>query len=1291
MLFLLTAGTSFGQLPITIQPFNDPVCLGNSVSLIAVVTSTDYGTDSYTFQVIPYAPMDTTKGKALDSTLTHCSSTSGGKDDCWGGPYDIGFNFCFFSQLYSKFFVGSNGWIGFRSPGSNPWNTFVARIIPDNDADSAAPKDCIFAPWQDWLPTLSGIQNIYYYTTGTAPDRQLVVYWKNCPMYGCSTTKGSFQIVLKEQGGVIENHLQNKPNCPQNGNNATQGVHNNDGTIAFTAVVNGIDRNKTSWSALEESMRFVPDGVSWHSGSPAGPVLGYGDTVTFSPTATTWAYAVINTCLGVIHYDSALVHVIPTLTGPLSLCKGTSGATYVTETGMTDYSWTVSAGGTVTSGGTSTDNTIAVTWNGAGNQTVGVLFTDPSAGCTSTIYRTVNVNVINTPVPTLTGTQSLCIHSTGNVYNTVPGKSGYLWTVTGGTITAGGGPADAACTVTWNTAGTQTISVLFTDPVTLCTALAPTVLNVTVNPLPTPTIVSGVTLACDEVPGKVYETQSGMANYVWTISGGSITGGGGSSSASATVTWTVPGTQTISINYYDPVTQCTASAPTAFPVQVIPLPQPVIAGPSMICLNSPQGTYTTQPAMNEYAWAITPASAGTILSGSGTNSIVIQWNSGGNHMVEVACTDVNGCSAAAPAQKNVTVINIVPALSGTQSLCVNSTGNVYNTQTGKTGYIWTVTGGIKTAGGGSSDATCTVTWTTTGAQSVSVNFTDPVTLCTAVVPTVQNITVNPLPAPSFLSGESLVCAGVPGKTYETQPGMTNYTWSITGGTITGGGSSASSTATVTWTDPGNRTIGINYHIPVTQCTAAAPTILPVQVIALPVPSVAGTSAVCLNTPQGTYTTQTAMNNYTWAITPASAGTILSGSGTSSIQVQWNSPGSHLVTVRYADAYGCYVAAPAQQTVVVTPVPVTTIVAAAGVICSRLSYLYKTPPDPACTFTWAITPAGLGNITSGQGTSEINVTWLTQGDATIRVTGSNNSYPCTSVSSVPVPVKPSPFPGFAACFDLKTTLNARKITLRGATPFIAGQGVYNGAGVSNPSPGVFEFNPLAAGSGTHHITYTYTNNYGCSITTAPVSILVKSGNFTCGNSLTDVRDEKTYPTEMFSGKCWMTKNLDYGVKLAENTAPQTDNCLTEKFCSPVDVNCTNFGGFYQWDEIMQYAGAAGSKGICPPEWHLPTQAEWQSLIDNLMPGIVAPDANGLAGSGLKDLAAVVGFHGLLGGLNFLDNTWVFTSQPLAGTMFWTSTSSGADEAIAHGLNQNNPSVSTYSNSRSNAFPVRCVKD
>ena len=77
---------------------------------------------------------------------------------------------------------------------------------------------------------------------------------------------------------------------------------------------------------------------------------------------------------------------------------------------------------------------------------------------------------------------------TGNVYTTEAGMSNYLWTVSaGGTITAGGGTGSNMVTVTWTTTGAKTVTVNYTN-VNGCTATSPTTYNVTVNPLPVPTI-----------------------------------------------------------------------------------------------------------------------------------------------------------------------------------------------------------------------------------------------------------------------------------------------------------------------------------------------------------------------------------------------------------------------------------------------------------------------------------------------------------------------------------------------------------------------------------------------------------------------------------------------------------------------------------------------------------------------------------------------------------------------------------------------------------------------------------
>jgi hypothetical protein len=65
--------------------------------------------------------------------------------------------------------------------------------------------------------------------------------------------------------------------------------------------------------------------------------------------------------------------VSPTLSGPTQVGAGTTQV-YSTEMGMSSYQWSVSSGGTISSGGSSTDHTVSVAWNTAGSQSVSVSY-----------------------------------------------------------------------------------------------------------------------------------------------------------------------------------------------------------------------------------------------------------------------------------------------------------------------------------------------------------------------------------------------------------------------------------------------------------------------------------------------------------------------------------------------------------------------------------------------------------------------------------------------------------------------------------------------------------------------------------------------------------------------------------------------------------------------------------------------------------------------------------------------------------------------------------------------------
>ena len=118
--------------------------------------------------------------------------------------------------------------------------------------------------------------------------------------------------------------------------------------------------------------------------------------------------------------------------------------------------------------------------------------------------------------------------------------------------------------------------------------------------------------------------------------------------------------------------------------------------------------------------------------------------------------------------------------------------------------------------------------------------------------------------------------------------------------------------------------------------------------------------------------------------------------------------------------------------------------------------------------------------------------------------------------------------------------------------------------------------------------------------------------------------------------------------------------------------------------MQYDNTESAQGICPPGWHIPAAADWVELLSFY-------NGPGQAAGPLRDIFLANGFHSFQDGFLYQNNTWTFITGMYAGSMYWTSTGSGTDRAVARGINEYNYSISLYHSSRANAFTVRCVKD
>ena len=73
---------------------------------------------------------------------------------------------------------------------------------------------------------------------------------------------------------------------------------------------------------------------------------------------------------------------------------------------------------------------------------------------------------------------------------------------------------------------------------------------------------------------------------------------------------------------------------------------------------------------------------------------------------------------------------------------------------------------------------------------------------------------------------------------------------------------------------------------------------------------------------------------------------------------------------------------------------------------------------------------------------------------------------------------------------------------------------------------------------------------------------------------DARDNQTYKTVVIGNQTWMAQNLNYNM---ENSSCYNDN----------PDNCAKYGRLYTVDAAMN---------ACPSGWHLPSEYEWDTLMN-----------------------------------------------------------------------------------------------
>jgi hypothetical protein len=219
---------------------------------------------------------------------------------------------------------------------------------------------------------------------------------------------------------------------------------------------------------------------------------------------------------------------VPTISGP-SIVRVTSvGNIYSTEGGMTNYIWTVSSGGSVTGGGTTTDNTATVNWLTSGAQSVSMRYT--MGTCTSAAATLYNITVNSLPLATnvtITGVAAIGNLLTASyTYSDVSpeGTSTYRW-LRDGVIPIGGATGltyiptitDLNKTITFEVTPVTSTGTPNSGVAVKSTPTG-TVENLSEIPVASEVCIEGVRAAGNILRGKYKYTHSkpeGTSTYQW--------------------------------------------------------------------------------------------------------------------------------------------------------------------------------------------------------------------------------------------------------------------------------------------------------------------------------------------------------------------------------------------------------------------------------------------------------------------------------------------------------------------------------------------------------------------------------------------------------------------------------------------------------------------------------------------------------------------------------------------------------------------------------------------------------
>ena len=193
-------------------------------------------------------------------------------------------------------------------------------------------------------------------------------------------------------------------------------------------------------------------------------------------------------------------------------------------------------------------------------------------------------------------------------------------------------------------------------------------------------------------------------------------------------------------------------------------------------------------------------------------------------------------------------------------------------------------------------------------------------------------------------------------------------------------------------------------------------------------------------------------------------------------------------------------------------------------------------------------------------------------------------------------------------------------------------------------------------------------------------------FRCGDDV--LHEGYWYNTTSIGGQCWFSENVRY----LPEVSPSNEGSETVAYAyvygyagSEVEMakntlNYHQYGVLYNFLAVVQW-------GLCPTDWHVPTDLEWTEMTSSLGSEQFAGNLMKAKYDDFWDGTNLSGFSGLPGGYRFYDG--YFNGAGNGGS--WWSSSPVGSTAWSRSLNLNGENVGLANANPRFGFSVRCVRD